>query len=40
MKTQVKTNTLEWFTIVVIYLKLNESTRKPDYDTSLNYEWK
>ena len=36
MMTQVKMNTLERFTMEVIYLKSNESTRKPDYDTSLS----
>ena len=35
MMTQVKTNTVKRFTIAVIYLKSNESTREPDYNTSL-----
>ena len=35
MMMQVKTNTVKRFTIAVIYLKSNESTRKPDYDRSL-----
>ena len=35
MTTQVKMNTVKQFTIAVIYLESNESTRKPDYDTSL-----
>ena len=32
---QVKTNTVKRFTIAVIYLKSNESTREPDYNMSL-----
>ena len=32
---QVKMNTVKRFTIAVIYLKSNESTREPDYNTSL-----
>ena len=32
---QVKMNTVKRFTIVVIYPKSNESTREPDYNTSL-----
>ena len=33
--TQVKTNTVKRLTIAVIYPKSNESTREPDYNTSL-----
>ena len=34
-RRKLKTNTVKWFTIAVIYLKSNKSTREPDYNTSL-----
>ena len=35
MMMQVEMNTVKRFTIAVIYLKSNESTREPDYNASL-----